>query len=128
MQNDIRAFGIAGGGWKATVLKAEVWVETAMEGGRRFMAAWRKQDVAFTTCHVLGKNMHRQYNIGEWQQRSSTVVREFDQWPNEYVPLLPFFSLYGEYVVQFSLPDGTFLPCDHGSDVCVCMVTHISRV
>ena len=65
VQNDIRAFGIAGGGWKAMVLKAEVWVETAMEGGRRFMAAWRKQDVAFTTCHVLGKNMHHQYNTGE---------------------------------------------------------------
>ena len=28
-----------GGDWKATVLKAEVWVETAMEGGRRFVAA-----------------------------------------------------------------------------------------
>ena len=28
-----------------TVLKAEVWVKTAMEGGRRFMAARRKQEV-----------------------------------------------------------------------------------
>ena len=27
------------------------------------------------------------------------------------------FSLYGEYVVRFSLPDGVFLPCcDHGLD------------
>ena len=25
-------------------LKAELWVETATEGGRRFMAAWRKQE------------------------------------------------------------------------------------
>ena len=31
--------------WKSTALKAEVWVETAMEGGRRFMAAWRKEEV-----------------------------------------------------------------------------------
>ena len=31
VQSDIRAFGIA-----------EVWVETVTEGGRRFMAAWRK--------------------------------------------------------------------------------------
>ena len=41
VQSDIRAFGIAGD-WKATALKAEVWVETVTEGGRRFMAAWRK--------------------------------------------------------------------------------------
>ena len=26
------------------------------------------------------------------------------------------FSWYGEYVVRFSLPDGVFLPCDHGLD------------
>ena len=31
--------------WKATALKAEVWVETVTEGGRRFMAAWRKEEV-----------------------------------------------------------------------------------
>ena len=41
VQSDIRAFGIAGD-WKATALKAEVWVETIPEGGRRFMVAWRK--------------------------------------------------------------------------------------
>ena len=42
VQSDIRAFGIAGY-WKATALKAEVWVETATKGGRRFMATWRKE-------------------------------------------------------------------------------------
>ena len=26
------------------------------------------------------------------------------------------FSLYGEYVVRFVLPDDFFLPCDHGLD------------
>ena len=26
------------------------------------------------------------------------------------------FSLYGEYVVRSFLPDGVFLPCDHGLD------------
>ena len=26
------------------------------------------------------------------------------------------FSFYGEDVVRFSLPDGVFLPCDHGMD------------
>ena len=28
-----------------TALKAEVWVETTTEGGRRFMAAGRKEEV-----------------------------------------------------------------------------------
>ena len=40
----IRAFGITGD-WKATALEADVWVETVAEGGRRFMAAWRKEEV-----------------------------------------------------------------------------------
>ena len=44
VQRDIRAFGITGV-WKATALEAGVWVETIAEGGRRFMAAWRKEEV-----------------------------------------------------------------------------------
>ena len=44
VQSDIRAFGIMGD-WKATALEAEVWVETIAEGGRRFMAPWRKEEV-----------------------------------------------------------------------------------
>ena len=44
VQSNIRAFGMAGD-WKATALKAEVWVDTVTEGGRRFMAAWRKEEV-----------------------------------------------------------------------------------
>ena len=44
VQSDIRAFDIAGD-WKATALKAEVWVETVTEGGRRLMVAWRKEEV-----------------------------------------------------------------------------------
>ena len=35
-----RAIGIAGN-WEATALKEEVWIETATESGRSFMAAWR---------------------------------------------------------------------------------------
>ena len=38
-----RAFGITGD-WKAMALKAEVWVQAATEGGRRFMAAWREEE------------------------------------------------------------------------------------
>ena len=44
IQRDIRAFAIAGD-WKVTRLKAEVWVETITEGRRRFMAAYRKEEV-----------------------------------------------------------------------------------
>ena len=40
--------GIAGD-WKATALETEVWVETVTEGGRRFMAAWRKESVDAAT-------------------------------------------------------------------------------
>ena len=39
------------GNWKATALKAEVWVETVTEGGRRFMAAWRKEEVVDAARH-----------------------------------------------------------------------------
>ena len=41
VHSNVRMFDIAGG-WKATTLEAGVWVETATEGGRRSMAAWRK--------------------------------------------------------------------------------------
>ena len=44
VQSDIRAFGIAGA-FKAMALEAEVWVKTVTEGGRMFMAAWRKEGV-----------------------------------------------------------------------------------
>ena len=41
VQSGIRALGIAED-LKVAVSKAEVWVETVAEGGRRFIAAWRK--------------------------------------------------------------------------------------
>ena len=44
VQSDIRAFDIAEE-WKAMALEAEVWVDTVTEGERRFMAAWRKEQV-----------------------------------------------------------------------------------
>ena len=44
VQSYIRAFRLLGD-LKATALEAEVWVETVMEGGRRFLAAWRKEEV-----------------------------------------------------------------------------------
>ena len=47
VQSDIRVFGITGD-WETLAVKAEVWVEAVMEGGRRFMTAWRqeKEDAA----------------------------------------------------------------------------------
>ena len=44
VHSDIRAFGITED-WKATALEAEIWVETVAEDGRRFMTAWRKEEV-----------------------------------------------------------------------------------
>ena len=44
VQSDIREFSITGD-WKATALKAKVWLETVTEAGRRFMTAWRKGEV-----------------------------------------------------------------------------------
>ena len=44
VQCDIWALDIAGD-WKMTALRAEVWVETVTEDGRRFMTAWRKEEL-----------------------------------------------------------------------------------
>ena len=46
VQSDIRAFGITGD-WRAMASKAEMWVEAVTEGGRRFMASWRKERAAW---------------------------------------------------------------------------------
>ena len=42
VQSGIQIFGITGD-WKTTALKAEAWVERVIAGGRRFIAAWRKE-------------------------------------------------------------------------------------
>ena len=51
VQSDIRAYGIAGD-WKATALEPEVCVKTVPEGGRRFMAARRKEVVQKTRLDI----------------------------------------------------------------------------
>ena len=58
VQSDIRAFGITGD-WKATALKAKVWVNTVTEGGRKFMAAWRKEEVD-ATRHLTRRRERQQ--------------------------------------------------------------------
>ena len=71
IQSDIRAFGMTGD-WKAMALKAEVWVDTATEGGQSFMAAWRKEEVDAVRHHQekreatrLGKLLSRTEAGGE---------------------------------------------------------------
>ena len=50
VQSDIRGFGIAGD-WKSTTLKADKWVDTVTESGRRFIASWRKEEVDAARFH-----------------------------------------------------------------------------
>ena len=41
VEKDVRAFGISRD-WEALSLQEDVWYNTVVEGGRRFMDAWRK--------------------------------------------------------------------------------------
>ena len=50
VQSGVRASGITGD-WKAMALKVEVWVDMVTEGGRRFVAAWRKEGVDAARHH-----------------------------------------------------------------------------
>ena len=62
VQSNIQAFGIAGD-WKATALKAEVRVETVTDGGQRFMAAWRKEEVDAARHHHEKREATRLGNL-----------------------------------------------------------------
>ena len=50
----VRTFGITED-WKATALKADVWIDTVTGDGRRFMAAWRKEEVEAAGHHPQEK-------------------------------------------------------------------------
>ena len=41
VEKDVRAFGISGD-WEALSLQEDVWYNTVVEGGRRFVVAWRR--------------------------------------------------------------------------------------
>ena len=41
MEKDVRAFSISGD-WEALSLQEDVWYNTLVEGGRRFMDAWKR--------------------------------------------------------------------------------------
>ena len=79
VQSDIRAFGIAGD-WKATALKAEVWGETVTEGGRRFMAAWRNEEID-AARHRQEKN--EATRLGDLlSRRECGILRSHTHWPS----------------------------------------------
>ena len=61
VQSDIRAFGIAGDR-KATSF--DVWVKTVTEGGRRFMASWRKEEVDATRHRQEKREALRTSSVG----------------------------------------------------------------
>ena len=45
MADDLRLFGIGDGeGWKSVALDPGKWWEVVMDGGRTFMATWRKEE------------------------------------------------------------------------------------
>ena len=78
VQSDIRAFGIAGD-WKATALKAEVWVETVTEGGRRFMAASRKEEV--DAASIARRREKQQDWETCYRTRECRILRSHSHWP-----------------------------------------------
>ena len=43
MERDARAFGISRD-WEALSLQEDEWYDTVVEGGRRFMDAWRRTE------------------------------------------------------------------------------------
>ena len=50
-QSDVRAFDIVKD-WKAMTLEAGGWDEVFMKGGRRVMAAWRKEEKDVARYHL----------------------------------------------------------------------------
>ena len=51
------------GGWKATAFGAQVWVEMVTEGGRRFMAAWKNEEVDVTRYRQEKREATRLRNL-----------------------------------------------------------------
>ena len=77
VQSDIRAFGIAGD-WKSD---AEVWVETVTEGGRRFMAAWRKEEVD-AARHIARRREKQRDWEPYYRRRECRILRSHTHRPS----------------------------------------------
>ena len=67
-----------GGDWKATALKAEVWVETVTEGGRMFMTAWRKGEVDVARHHQEKREATR---LGKLLSHTQASVEFYEATP-----------------------------------------------
>ena len=80
VQSDIRAFGITRD-WKATALKAEVCVGTVMKGGRRFMAAWRKEEVDAARHRQERREGQRDLESCH-RTRKRRILRSDTHWPS----------------------------------------------
>ena len=83
VQSDIRAFGITGD-WKASPLKAEVWVEAVTEGGPRFMAAWRKEEVDSARYRQEKREATRDWESC-YRTRKRRILRSDTHWPSRRV-------------------------------------------
>ena len=79
VQSDIRAFGRTGD-WKATALKAEVWVETAAESGWRCMAAWGKEEVDAARHRQEKREATRLGKL--YRTRKRRTLRSDTHWPS----------------------------------------------
>ena len=68
---------------KATALEAEVWVVTVTEGRRRFMAAWRKEEV---DAARPGWATRPGKLLPNTEQRR--ILRSHTHWPNRRVEII----------------------------------------
>ena len=87
VQSDARAFGTAGD-WKATALEAEMWVETVTEGGRRFMAAWRKNYVDAARHRHDKRQTTRLGKLLSYTEETSNL-RSDTNWPSRKSQRIP---------------------------------------
>ena len=74
---------------KATALEAEMWVETVTEGGRRFMAAWRNEEVDAAKYRQDKRVATRLGSCYRAQKRR--ILRSDTHWPSRRVERI----LYG---------------------------------
>ena len=62
-------------------LKAEVWVETVKERGRRFMAAWRKEEVDAARHLARIREKQRDWETYH-RRRECRILRSHTHWPS----------------------------------------------
>ena len=80
VQSDIRAFGIAGD-WKATTLRAEVWVETASRrvGGGSWPRGGNKR---YTRLDIARRREKQRDWETCYRRRECRILRSHTRWPS----------------------------------------------